>query len=172
MRTLPTIGVLVLVGAVAWIPLRMLLFGGRASYTNTPQGEWVGTMTLDGVYHADRPWEKGGPQRMAAIKFKLSVADTFMDEYAGWGEIWVTGDPTPIKLRVVRVSVHPNGYIRPAFLAEPLMTADIDGSFTPTEIDLHQEDNWAQKFTSTLHRGTDADYQRIAQQLRGAQPSH
>jgi len=28
MRTLLTIGVLVLVGAVAWIPLRMLLFGG------------------------------------------------------------------------------------------------------------------------------------------------
>jgi hypothetical protein len=42
MRALLTIGVLVLVGAVAWIPLCMLLFGRRASYTNTPQGEWGG----------------------------------------------------------------------------------------------------------------------------------
>ena len=128
----------------------------------TPAGEWVGVGKVRS-YYAPVLWgETTGPHRDVAMKFTLNQWDSFMDRYTGWGEITVFGEAKPRRIHVDDVLNHPDGQLTIKMTTTPISLEIFDGRLSRDEITWTGSNGLVD--SATLHRGTDADYQRLLKQ--------
>src|ERR1700754_4642808 len=94
-RTMRWLIGLLLACSILWLgryQIRHLLFGVKPPSKNSPAGEWVGQIDINGGYVPAKMGDTPGPHKKAAIYFKLSVEDGFMDEYVDPGELYIQGE--------------------------------------------------------------------------------
>jgi hypothetical protein len=137
---------LLLACSILWLgryQIRHLLFGVKPPSKDSPAGEWVGQIDINGGYVPAKMGDTPGPHKKAAIYFKLSVEDGFMDEYVGPGEFYIQGETTPRTIRIVHFRMHDNGSAVSLYmLTKPILVGRFHGQYTPSEIKFSQQDPW------------------------------
>ena len=163
-----------ILGLFAWMSRRQLTnaaAGHLPPSKNSVAGEWVGTVDItDGYkqYVGDTP----GKHTKAAIRFTLVMYDSFVERYAGKGEITIQGEAQPRQLHITKLQPDDNGRIGGTMVGDwgygdsgkDAAGHTIKGWFKPNELSFGQTDGL--EFHGVLHKGTDADYEALCKILR------
>jgi len=135
---------------------------GRVPAQDAIAGEWVGTMQISGNNVNAVLGSTPGPHRKAAVKFSLRQSDGFMDRYAGSGEMFILGEAHARPVQIGDFSHDPNGYITIRTLQPPALPDKFNGTLN-NGVMTWKSDSEGYGFTAELHKGTDAEYQRLLQ---------
>jgi hypothetical protein len=135
---------------------------GRASTQDAIAGEWVGMMQISGDNVNSVLGPTPGPHRKAAVRFSLRQSDGSMDRYAGSGEMFILGEAHARPVQIGDFHQGPNEYITIRTLQTPALPDKFNGTLND-DVMTWKNDSEGYGFTAKLHKGTDADYQRLLQ---------
>ena len=135
---------------------------GRTAPQDKIAGEWVGTMQISGDNVDSVLGTTPGPHRKAALRLTLRQSDGFMDRYAGSGEMFILGEEHARPLQIGDLRHDPNGYITIRTLQTPALPDKFNGTLNDGVM-TWKSDSEGYGFTAELHKGPDAEYQRLLQ---------
>jgi hypothetical protein len=169
MRLWIIVGALVLIW-LAWDPIRALFTGGRVSYSNSPEGVWVGEMDITGGADHANLGDTTGPHKHAVLYAKLDIENRFMDEYAGPGELFIIGEQQPRKMDLI-LRLTPNNNGLPNADAYVVTHPPIAGPlshchYEQNEITITSNGILDLQFKATLHRGSVSEYRSLLSRLQ------
>lgn len=150
------------------------------------RGEWVGKMQISGIYvpnpNPDVFVQNPQPvHKDAVIRFKLSITDSFLKKYGGSGELTIAGEkPQAIEVKDLWPEHTPGNsaddtgstlrtgiwVLGPADGNDPV-SGGFDGTFEPGTLTLKRTITVSLGYVmdGVLHKGSDADYQALVNQL-------
>lgn len=174
--TMGSTAVIFAIFAIVFIFMNRDFIGGWFSHVtpapaNSIRGEWVGKMQISGVYDPNLR----EIQKEAVIRFTLNVTDSFLKKYGGHGELTIAGEkPQAIEVRdlwpsttsgdnSIRTGIWLDG---PAQDNDPV-SGEFKGTFEPGALSIKRKINvtLGYEMQGVLHKGTDADYKSLIQQM-------